>query len=64
MVGVRGLEPPTSASQTLKIEAKKHIEVNRNLAKLSSRYISDRINTKGLTYFNQVTIEGHFRRLL
>jgi len=64
MVGVRGFEPPTLASQTLKFEAKKYIGINKNLAKLSSWYISDRINTKGLTHFSQVTIEGHFRRLL
>jgi len=64
MVGVRGLEPPTSASQTLNLEAKKHVGINKNLARLSSWYISDRINTKGLTHFSQITIEGHFKRLL
>ena len=62
MVGVRGLEPPTSASQTLTLEAKGINGVN--LAKLSHWYLTDRINTKGLTHFSQVTIEGHFRRLL
>jgi site-specific recombinase XerD len=64
MVGVSGFEPPTSASQTPKVEAKKPIGINKNLVKLSSWYISDRINTKGLTYYSQVTIKGHFRRLL
>jgi len=62
---VRGFEPPTSASQTLVFEAKKHHGINKvGLAKLSHWYLTDRINTKGLTYFSQVTIEGHFRRLL
>jgi site-specific recombinase XerD len=63
-IGASGFEPPTSASRTLEIEAKKHIGINKNLANLSSWYIADRINTKGLTHFSQVTIEGHFRRLL
>jgi len=62
MVGVRGLEPPTSASQTLHFEAKRINKVG--LANLSNWYLTDRINTKGLTYYSQVTIEGHFRRLL
>ncbi|MFC2021925.1 tyrosine-type recombinase/integrase [Chloroflexota bacterium] len=62
---MRGLEPPTSASQTLNFEAKTRLGINRNnLAKLSSWYLTDRINTKGLTHFSQITIEGHFRRLL
>jgi len=62
---VRGLEPPTSASQTLNFEAKKHQGINKNnLATLSNWYLTDRINTKGLTHFSQVTIEGHFKRLL
>ncbi len=65
MVGVRGLEPPTSASQTLTFEAKTSYGSNKtNLARLSNWYLVDRINTKGLTHFSQVTIEGHFRRLL
>jgi len=64
MVGVRGLEPPTSASRRVNFEAKKHIGINKNLAELSSWYISDRINTKGLTQFSQITIKAHFRRLL
>ena len=61
LVGARGLEPPTSASRTLEVKA---IGTNKNLAKLSSWYLADRINTKGLTHFSQVTIEAHFRRLL
>ena len=62
---MRGLEPPTSASQTLTLEARIHQGINKvNLAKLSNWYLTDRINTKGLTHFSQVTIEGHFRRLL
>ena len=59
---MRGLEPPTSASQTLHFEAKRINKVG--LANLSNWYLTDRINTKGLTYYSQVTIEGHFRRLL
>lgn len=43
LVGARGFEPPTSVSRTLKIEAKNHVDINRNLAKISSWYISDRI---------------------
>ncbi len=59
---MRGLEPPTSASQTLNFEAK---GINKaNLAKLSNWYLTDRINTKGLTHFSQITIERHFRQLL
>ncbi|MFC2044722.1 tyrosine-type recombinase/integrase [Chloroflexota bacterium] len=62
---MRGFEPPASASQTLTYEAKTpHGSNKTNLAKLSSWYLADRINTKGLTHFSQVTIEGHFRRLL
>ncbi len=61
---MRGLEPPTSASRRVNFEAKKHIGINKNLAELSSWYISDRINTKGLTQFSQITIKAHFRRLL
>ncbi|MFC2017874.1 tyrosine-type recombinase/integrase [Chloroflexota bacterium] len=64
LVGVSGLEPPTSASRTLKTKAKKHVGINKNLAELSRWYISDRINTKGLTNSSQVTIEAHFKRLL
>ncbi|MFC1905839.1 tyrosine-type recombinase/integrase [Chloroflexota bacterium] len=46
-------------------EAKKHVGINKNnLAKLSNWYLTDRINTKGLTYYSQVTIKSHFRRLL
>jgi len=64
-VGVRGLEPPTSASQTLYFEARTHKGINKNkLASLSNWYLTDRINTKGLTQYSQITIEGHFRRLL
>jgi len=64
-VGVRGLEPPTSASQTLNVEAKNRLGINKNnLARLSNWYLTDRINTKGLTHFSKITIEGHFRRLL
>jgi hypothetical protein len=64
-IGARGLEPPTSASRTLTFEAKKQVGINKNnLAKLSNWYLADRINTKGLTHFSQITIEGHFRQLL
>ncbi|MFC1871543.1 tyrosine-type recombinase/integrase [Chloroflexota bacterium] len=59
---MRGLEPPTSASQTLTFERKGINKVN--LAQLSNWYLTDRINTKGLTYFSQITIKGHFRQLL
>jgi len=62
MVGARGFEPPTSASRTLNFEAK---GINKiNLAELSNWYLTDRINTKGLTHSSQVTIERHFRHLL
>ena len=61
---MRGLEPPTSASRRVEFEAKKPIGINKNLAQLSSWYISDRINTKGLTHFSQIIIKSHFRRLL
>jgi site-specific recombinase XerD len=65
VVGVGGFEPPTSASQTLNFEARLHQGTNKaNLARLSNWYLTDRINTKGLTHFSQVTIEGHFKRLL
>ena len=65
MVGARGFEPPTSASRTLTFEAKAGCGSNKtNLAGLSNWYLADRINTRGLTYFSRVTIEGHFRRLL
>jgi len=37
---------------------------DKNLAKLSNWYITDRINTKGLTHYSQITIKGHFRQLL
>lgn len=64
-IGARGLEPPSSASRTLTFEAKKQVGINKNnLAKLSNWYLADRINTKGLTHFSQITIEGHFRQLL
>ena len=36
---------------------------NNNLAKLSSWYFTDRMNTKGLTYYSQITIKGHFKQL-
>ena len=65
MVGARGFEPPASASRTLAFEAKTSSGSNKtNLARLSNWYLSDRLNTKGLTHFSQITIEGHFRRLL
>jgi len=65
LVGARGFEPPTSASRTLTFEAKTNYGSNKtNLARLSNWYLADRINTRGLTHFSQVTIEGHFRRLL
>ena len=65
MVGARGFEPPTSASRTLTFEAKTGYGSNKtNLARLSDWYLADRINTRGLTHFSQITIEGHFRRLL
>jgi hypothetical protein len=35
-----------------------------NLAKVSNWYLTDRINTRGLTDFSQITIERHFRQLL
>ena len=64
-VGARGLEPPTSASRTLTYEARTSAGSNKpDLATLSKWYLSDRINTRGLTHFSQVTIESHFRRLL
>ena len=64
-VGASGFEPPTSASRTLTFEAKTGSGSNKtNLARLSNWYLADRINTKGLTHFSQITIEGHFRRLL
>ena len=64
-IGVRGLEPPTSASQTVVPKAKKHEGINKgNLDQLSDWYLNDRINTKGLTRFSQVTMEGHFKRLI
>jgi site-specific recombinase XerD len=62
VVGVRGLEPPTSASQTLNFEAKGLNKVN--LFKLSNWYLTDRINTKGLKYSSQITIKRHFKQLL
>ncbi|KPK19730.1 MAG: hypothetical protein AMJ70_08590, partial [Dehalococcoidia bacterium SG8_51_3] len=59
MVGARGFEPPTSASRTLNFEAK---GINKiNLAELSNWYLTDRINTKGLTNSSQVTIERQSR---
>jgi hypothetical protein len=65
LVGARGFEPPTSASRTLKNEAKKHVGINKNnLAKLSNWYLTDRINARGLADFSQITIERHFRQLL
>ena len=65
LVGVSGLEPPTSASQRVAHEAKTHQGINKgNLARLSSWYLTDRINTKGITHFSQVTIELHFKYLL
>jgi site-specific recombinase XerD len=54
----------TSASRTLKFEANNRLGINKNLATLSNWYISDRINTEGLTHFSRITIEAHFRRLL
>ncbi len=65
MVGVRGFEPPASASQTIASKAKIYTGINKvNLATLSNWYLTDRISTKGLTHFSQITIEGHFRQLL
>jgi site-specific recombinase XerD len=64
MVGASGFEPPTSASQTVSFEARIPHRINKvKLAALSNWYLTDRINTKGLTHFSQVSIEGHFRRL-
>jgi site-specific recombinase XerD len=61
---VRGFEPPTSASQRVTFEAKyKHGITGLSLKRLSNWYLTDRINTKGLTHYSQVTIESHFRRL-
>jgi site-specific recombinase XerD len=62
---VRGFEPPTSASQTLPSEAKRASRSNKpDLKSLSDWYVSDRINTKGLTYFSRITLERHFNQLL
>jgi site-specific recombinase XerD len=45
-------------------EAKNRHGSNKlNLEELSNWYLTDRINTKGLTHFSQITIEGHFRQL-
>ena len=62
---MRGFEPPTSASRTIAPEAKIPQGINKaNLAKLSNWYVTDRINTKGLTHYSQITIKSHFRQLL